>query len=215
MDINDKRAGRERAPASAEQQAGARDGSEIASDPNDDQVRMHETSDVEQTPVDELYEDGGAVAEAGPDTEPEVRVIEINKDYLDDLQRLQADFDNFRKRTLKENAKAADAGARRLVERLLPVLDNFDLAIAHGEAGSGVELVHKELTETLRNAGLEEVPGETHPFDPAIHEAVEFHAEDGKPQVVTRVYRRGYRFGDQLLRPAMVVVSSPQEGLRD
>lgn len=166
---------------------------------------MHETSDVEQTPLDDLYEDQG---DRG--SESEVRVIEINKDYLDDLKRLQADFDNYRKRMMKEQARAADVGARRLVEKLLPVLDNFDLAIAHGEAGSGVELVHKELTEALSASGLEEIPAEGQTFDPAVHQAVESDDGGEGEHVVTKVYRRGYRFGDQLLRPAMVVVSNAQ-----
>lgn len=170
---------------------------------------MHETSDVEQTALNDLYDDEGSpdAPVIEPD-EPVVRVVEVNKDYLDDLRRLQAEFDNYRKRMMKEQTRAADAGARRLIEKLLPVLDNFDRAIAHGEAAGGAELVHKELMQALQSAGLEEVPAEGHPFDPAVHEAVESRDEGGTDHVVTQVYRRGYRFADQLLRPAMVVVAA-------
>ena len=163
---------------------------------------MHETSGVEQTPLSDLYAD----EDAQPAEQLQPKVIEVNKDYLDDLRRLQAEFDNYRKRSVKEQASAAQSGAKRLVEKLLPVLDNFDLALAHGAAGSGVELVHKELMEALRGAGLEEVPAEGHPFDPEMHEAVESLGDGGSGHIVTQVYRRGYRFGDQLIRPAMVVV---------
>jgi molecular chaperone GrpE len=210
VEINDRRAARNRAGAEAQQEAAGPGGSEIRSEPAADQVRMHETSEVERTALDELYADDDASA-AEPQPEPEVRVIEVNKDYLDDLKRLQAEFDNYRKRMMKEQSRASAAGARGLVEKLLPVLDNFDLAIAHGEGGSGVALVHKELMEALRVAGLDEVPAEGHPFDPAIHEAVESRDEGAEGHVVTQVYRRGYRFGDQLLRPAMVVVASAGE----
>lgn len=208
MEINDKRVERDGAAADAERDAASPGGSEIRSDSTEDQVRMHETSDVEMSPLGDLYDvEGSADAPTEPD-EAAVRVVEINKDYLDDLKRLQAEFDNYRKRMMKEQARSADAGARRLIEKLLPVLDNFDRAVAHGEAAGGVELVHKELMQALQSAGLEEVPAEGHPFDPAVHEAVESRDEGGTDHVVTQVYRRGYRFADQLLRPAMVVVAA-------
>jgi molecular chaperone GrpE len=134
------------------------------------------------------------------------------RDYLDDLLRLQAEFENFRKRTVREQTMTASRATARFVERLLPVLDNFELALGHGEGGSGVDLVFKELTETLRSQGLEEIEAEGKPFDPQVHDAVESRDDPAADEVVVaQVYRRGYLFKGQLLRPAMVVVTRPGE----
>lgn len=131
------------------------------------------------------------------------------RDLLDDLMRLQADFDNYRKRVQRDQATSAARGVYRLMERLLPVLDNFELALAHGEGGSGVELVLKELSEALRSEGLEPIESDGATFDPRVHEAVESReAEVDEPKVI-QTYRRGYMFKDQLMRPAMVVVGRP------
>lgn len=164
----------------------------------------------------------GEEASSDESTPPEADVaepaaVEANEsapehDYLDDLRRVQAEFDNYRKRTFKERQHAETRGMRQLVEQLLPVLDNFELAIAHGEGGSGVDLVFKELKSTLERAGLSEVPAEGLPFDPQVHEAVE-SVEDSAAEhpTVTAVYRRGYSFGGDVVRPAMVVVARPPE----
>jgi molecular chaperone GrpE len=133
-------------------------------------------------------------------------------DYLDDLRRLQADFENYRKRMLREQTEMAARASARLVERLLPVLDNFERAVSHGEGGPGVQLVYKDLLRTLEQEGLEEIEAENKPFDPTIHEA--FVAEDD-PEVdepiVRSVYQRGYRLKGHVLRPAVVVVARPPE----
>ena len=135
---------------------------------------------------------------------------EVQPDYLGDLQRLQAEFANYRKRMMAQNAEAGAAGAARLVEKLLPVIDNFELAIAHGEGGAGVEMVFKELRSVLENAGLAEVPGEGARFDYHVHQAVESHEDETVTEEVVRtVHRRGYTMNDRLLRPAMVGVARP------
>lgn len=132
--------------------------------------------------------------------------------YLDDLKRLQAEFDNYRKRVRAESAAASDRGAARVIEDLLVVLDNFERAISHGEGGEGVQLVFKELKDTLEREGLEEVAGEGASFDPNVHEAVESRVVEGlEDPAVVEVYRRGYLHKGQLLRPAMVVVGRPVE----
>ncbi|MEA2451439.1 MAG: molecular chaperone GrpE [Actinomycetota bacterium] len=139
------------------------------------------------------------------DSEP----LAENRDYLDDLKRLQAEFDNFRKRSRSDQAAAGDRATARVIEGLLPVLDNFELAIAHGEGGEGVQLVFKDLKAALEGLGLEEVSVEG-AFDPNVHEAVESREVDGlkEPRII-EVYRRGYLHKGQLLRPAMVVVGRP------
>jgi molecular chaperone GrpE len=99
-----------------------------------------------------------------------------------------------------------------MVEELLPVLDNFERAIAHGEGGEGVQLVFKDLRAAMERAGLEEVPVEGVSFDPNIHEAVESRAVEGVTEAtIIEVYRRGYMLKDRLIRPAMVVVGRPLE----
>lgn len=144
--------------------------------------------------------------------EPKPELEELEHDYLGDLQRLQAEFDNYRKRVRVDQASASDRGGARVIEDLLPVLDNFERAIAHGEGGEGVQLVFKELKDTLERSGLEEVPGEGAPFDPNVHDAIESREVVGLEEpAIVEVYRRGYLHKGQLLRPAMVVVGRPLE----
>ena len=136
----------------------------------------------------------------------------LKGDYLDDLKRLQADFDNYRKRMMRDQASVGERATARVIENLLPVLDNFERAIAHGEGGEGVQMVFKDLKAALEREGLEEVPGEGVEFDPNVHDAVESRAVEGLEQpTVIEVYRRGYLHKGQLLRAAMVVVGRPPE----
>ena len=155
--------------------------SDIGSREAEGQILMDETSDFEQTPV----------AEAAQTTIGDA----AEKNFLEDLQRLQADFENYRKRAQREQSAAGARAEARMVEKLLPVLDNFELVLAHGEGGSGVQLVFKELTETLRTAGLEEIEAEGQPFDPRLHEAVETTEDsEATQEIVSKVHRRGYAF---------------------
>jgi molecular chaperone GrpE len=129
---------------------------------------------------------------------------------LDDYLRLQADFDNRRKRMMRETAMASDRATREMLERLLPLLDNFDRALEHDDGSSALQLLHKELLRTLESEGLEEIEAEGRRFDPHVHDAVESHpSPDVEDAVVKAVYRKGYRMGDHVLRPAMVVVAHP------
>lgn len=137
---------------------------------------------------------------------------ELEQDLLEDLRRLQAEFDNYRKRMLREQTAMASRASGRLIERLLPVLDNFERAVSHGEGGPGVALVHKELRQALEQEGLEEIEADGVAFDPRVHEAFQAVEDPDVDEVMVReVYRRGYRLGDQVLRPAMVVVLRPPE----
>ena len=136
----------------------------------------------------------------------------IEHDFLDDLKRLQADFDNYRKRVARDQTAVTERAKASVIEGLLPVLDNFERAIAHGEGGEGVELVFKEFKAALEREGLEEVPAEGAAFDPNVHEAVESREVEGLEEAqIIEVYRRGYLLKDQLIRAAMVVVGRPAE----
>ena len=159
--------------------------------------------------------DDGAVDEPvklpKDDEDPVVgRAEPVEHDYLDDLRRVQAEFDNYRKRMMKQQAELTERATVRLVERLLPVLDNFERAISHGEGGEGVALVFKELKGALESEGVEEIPAEGVPFDPRVHEAVESLEDRNVEEPISqRVYRRGYKVKNHVIRPAMVVVARP------
>jgi molecular chaperone GrpE len=137
------------------------------------------------------------------------------KQHLDDLRRLKAEFENFRKRTQRDQGAARASAASALVTRLLPVLDNFELAISSAEHSQdfekmlkGVEMVSGELREVLRSEGVAEIAAEGEPFDPQRHEAVvAVEAEDVEPGTVVAVVRTGYELQGKVLRPAMVKVA--------
>ncbi|HEX2274584.1 MAG TPA: nucleotide exchange factor GrpE [Acidimicrobiales bacterium] len=123
-------------------------------------------------------------------------------DYLDQLRRLTADFDNYRKRIVKQQTEHLERAAEDLVEKLLDVLDVFDAALAHGE---GFEQVHAALVALLEKEGLERIDPAGKPFDPNEADAVAHEDADEGP-VVSDVLRPGYRWKGRLLRPAMVKV---------
>ena len=136
-------------------------------------------------------------------------------EYLDTLRRVQAEFENYRKRVIKEQTALVDRATEGLVEQLLPVLDSFELALKNFDAAGsedtesvrkGVELVYAELLGVLEKAGLSRVEADGKPFDPNVHEAVMQEEGDGEP-VVTDVLRTGYTLKGRVLRPAMVKVS--------
>ncbi len=123
-------------------------------------------------------------------------------DYLEQLRRVTADFDNYRKRILKQQTEHLERAAEGLVEKLLAVLDTFDLALAHGE---GFEQVHTTLMSVLEKEGLERIDPLDQPFDPNEADAVAHEDADDGP-VVADVLRPGYRWKGRVLRPAMVKV---------
>ncbi|MBA2545481.1 MAG: nucleotide exchange factor GrpE [Solirubrobacterales bacterium] len=136
-------------------------------------------------------------------------------EYLDLAQRTRADFDNYRKRVSKDTADALQRGKLDVARQLIPVIDNLERAMAAGDGASdpaalakGVSLVHGELREALTRVGLTAFDPAGDRFDPAWHEAISTRAEQGsKPGTVLETLEPGYRLGEQLLRPARVVVS--------
>ncbi|HMP72877.1 MAG TPA: nucleotide exchange factor GrpE [Kiritimatiellia bacterium] len=153
----------------------------------------------------------GGDAEAKPEpASPEVAALN------DRLLRLQADFDNFRRRTLRERDAWALRANEELLKELLPVLDHFELGLktaAEHEADDAVQqgfaLVFEQFKAAVKKFGVEPVDPEGEAFDPHVHEAVTHQpsAEVPADSVVT-VFRKGYRLGERLIRPAQVVVSS-------
>ncbi|HEV2135131.1 MAG TPA: nucleotide exchange factor GrpE [Terracidiphilus sp.] len=132
---------------------------------------------------------------------------------LDRLARLQAEFENARKRSERERAEFRDYATGNVVEQFLPVLDHFELALkASGsveQVRSGVELIVKQMGEVLRQLQVTPVPAVGEPFDPRVHEALGTVERDDIPDhYVAEEVRRGYRLRERLLRPAMVRVAS-------
>jgi molecular chaperone GrpE len=142
------------------------------------------------------------------------QVTRERDEYLDALQRLQAEFANYRKRTAREQTELSARAGERVVGALLPIVDDLERALeaaaAHEEAKleDGVRLVHRALAELLAREGLVEV--ETNgKFDPHVHEALLSQPSDEEEGSVIEVLQKGYRLGDRVLRPARVVVAAP------
>jgi len=133
------------------------------------------------------------------------------EDYLALAQRIQADFENYRKRVARETAAAGERARSGLVRELLPIVDNLERALASAEEGEqhlaeGVRLVHSELIAVLERNGIEQFDPAGEKFDPAEHEALSVR-EDGDAGMVLDVVEKGYRSNGTVLRPARVVVS--------
>lgn len=154
------------------------------------------------------------VAEEDPSASPgdaEARAAE----YLDDLRRLKAEFENYRKRVLKEQTRAVEMAAEPIMAKLLEVLDEFELALMAAERTPdferfvrGVEMVYAKLTDVLRSEGLQPIEAEGKPFDPSRHEAL-LQSEvggEGEPHVAD-VLRTGYTLKGRVIRPAGVKVT--------
>ncbi len=147
---------------------------------------------------------GGPVPGAFPGESPE----EADKaaELLGDLQRVQADFANYRKRALRDQESAGERAKAVVVGQLLPVLDDLDRARNHGDLEtSPLKAVADKLETALSGLGLAAFGVEGEPFDPAVHEAVQHEGEGSNP-VIGHVMRRGYRLGEQVLRHALVGV---------
>ncbi|MGU3291672.1 nucleotide exchange factor GrpE [Williamsia sp. M5A3_1d] len=138
---------------------------------------------------------------------PEEAQSEKEAELLADLQRLQAEYANYRRRAERERQGAVEQGKASLINALLPTLDDLDRARAHGDLESGpLKGVADKIADTLKAQGLNAFGAEGDAFDPALHEAVQ-HDGDGASPVIGAVYRQGYRLGDRLLRTAMVTVT--------
>ena len=151
---------------------------------------------------------------------PEAEIAEVDFEAeaakLKDLAlRARADLDNFRKRSLREKEEAIRYANNGLLERLLPVVDNFELGLEAAKSATdpasillGMSMVQKQLQEFLRANGLEELPGEGETFDPNRHDAVAQEFSDSVPEGhIVRQVRKGYKIKDRLVRASSVVVS--------
>lgn len=131
-------------------------------------------------------------------------VVKERDEFKDIALRVQADFENYRKRAAVQLTDEVDRSTGRIVEAMLPVLDACEAAVAHGV--EGVENIWSSLLGTLQKSGLEALDLQGQPFDPALAEAVLHEESDGGEAVVVEVLRTGYRWKGRVLRAAMVKV---------
>jgi molecular chaperone GrpE len=151
------------------------------------------------------------------DAEDPMAGLQADLDRFRDLAlRSQADFENYKKRSAREKEEGIKYANTTLLERLVSIIDNFELGLAAAKEQSeqspiysGMVLVQKQLNDLLVENGLQSIEAEGKKFDPNVHEAIAHEPSDQVPEgIVLRQTRRGYRFKDRLLRPAKVVVSS-------
>ena len=156
-----------------------------------------------------------AAAEQPSETELEIARLAAERDLLkDQLLRMRAEFDNYRKRVLREGEQARMGAAQNIIRDLLPVADNLERALAHAEDPSsalaeGVGMVLRQFMDVLAVRGLEAIPAMGVTFDPNVHEALSYMpSEEHAAGMVMNEFERGYRLGSAVLRPSRVVVSS-------
>ena len=168
---------------------------------------VEETTETETEPAEVTVEDV-------PAEEDDTAALEAQlKEKSDRILRLQADFENFRRRTAKEKEELAAVITQNLLTDLLPLLDNFERAMAveqtDGEAfQKGVEMIFTQLREVLDKHGLEGIEAEGKPFDPNVHQAVmRVENPDVEDGTITQVLQKGYQAKGRVIRPAMVQVA--------
>lgn len=175
------------------------------------------SDELAQTPIDEADVEETEVeepeAEEAPAPDPLVALAAERDEYLALAQRVQADFDNYRKRAIRDQERLVVHAHERLVRELLPVLDDLERALEaaeqHEEAKlvEGVKLVEQSLRNALRKEGLVEIETDG-AFDPHVHEALLTQSANGAESgSVLEVVQRGYRVGDKVVRPARVIVA--------
>ncbi|MEX1119591.1 MAG: nucleotide exchange factor GrpE [Terrimicrobiaceae bacterium] len=162
-------------------------------------------------PVEETPETTGAGEASSAEDGPS----ELEK-YRDLALRSRAELDNYRKRVVREKEESIRYANLSLLERILPVVDNFDLGLEAARSAedpssviSGLDMVRKQLADFLRDQGVDAIDAEGQPFDPNLHEAMGSEASLDVPEgSVVRQLRKGYKLKDRLLRPASVFVSN-------
>ena len=196
--------------------------------PKKSRMKKRMDKDVENKPVTEVETeavetaDGAAEAqetEQAQEAAPAVSAEELaaalakQEEYLNMAQRVQADFDNFRRRNQNVRKEAFDEGARAFATTLLPVIDNLERAIAAAQNSSdeslrsGVEMVYRQLCEAFEKRGITAIDRKGEKFDPNLENAVMQGApEDGEPGTVCEVFQKGYQMEGMVLRHAMVKV---------
>lgn len=185
---------------------------------NEDQVSSEALVDDDATQEDLSPEALGLVLREDPRENVNLLLEELHaargeaSSYLDDLKRVAADFENFRKRAFRDQQMTVATASERVVRGMLPILDSLDAALAietdaeaDGRMQAGVRSTQQQLLDALAKEGLEVIPTWDEPFDPEVHEPVTAPQGEGKLRVASEL-RRGYKLGGRVLRPAMVTL---------
>jgi molecular chaperone GrpE len=168
------------------------------------------TGNTEEEPAPAIDEEPGLEAGELAVLSEELEVARQERDqYLDALRRLKAEFENSRKRQERERARILSMASEKLVQELLPVLDNLDRALeAGGDIREGVQATRDQLADVLGNEGLLPVASDGQPFDPNVHEAVMGQpSEEHEEGTILQTFQRGYLLNGKPIRPAKVVVA--------
>jgi molecular chaperone GrpE len=177
---------------------------------------MKRNEDLENAPVDVEHElsQGDASDDTGSQQPSELEKLKAeNAQYLDRLARLQAEFDNFRKRNLREQQDFREYALTDTLKQLLPILDSLDRAtkvadVSAEDLRSGVELIDRQFHDVLTRLGVEPITAAGQPFDPNLHQAIQMVETTEVPDHhVIDELQRGYRLRDRVLRAAMVRVA--------
>jgi len=177
------------------------------------EARLDPATELPAPTAEEELEDQQEGADTGQGTQTQIEQLTAERDrLLDRLARLQAEFENARKRAERERAEARDFVTASAVEQFLPVVDNFELALkstgTEKQLRSGVSLIVKQMEEILEKMQVKAVPTVGELFDPRFHEALGTVERDDIPdQHVAEEVRRGYKIRERLLRPALVRVA--------
>ncbi len=178
---------------------------------NESNAAVAEDSQQENTP-DPSEPSGPVTPPPPPDLGERERLAKEKAEYQDLLQRRQAEFENYRRRSERERGELLEFAAMDTVKALLPILDDFARALKNEcvdkEYSRGMELIYQRLYEALKKLGLEPIASDVPVFNPHIHHAVEMvDTKDHPDETILEEYQRGYYFKGRLLRPAMVKVA--------
>jgi molecular chaperone GrpE len=167
----------------------------------------------EEAPGTSQQTSAGTIADGTPELTMELQKVKSERDaLLDRLARAQAEFENARRRSAKEQQEYRDFALADAIKTLLPVIDSFERALQvksdSNEFRNGIELIYKQLQDALAKLGVRVIPANGEPFDPHYHEAIEMvETADAPDHQIIEELQRGYKLKDRLLRPAMVKVA--------
>ena len=203
-------------------------------DENDKKLNSEELAEKDATAEDDIQESVNDEQKESEDQESSKDETELeeedvtedikeenNNKHLDQLQRLQAEFSNYKKRIDKERIELSGIFKREIISALLPAIDDFEhmLSQTHTEDAEflkGVKLIHQKLIDVLNKQGLVPIESVGKQFDPKFHEAISVQTrDDGEDDVILEEWRKGYIFNEKLLRPTQVIVSKVNSTLSD
>ena len=189
----------------------------MSTHPHDDGQSVHQAEWETAPPGAEPAGDpADALTGEVVEVDPVTQLAAERDEYLDSLQRMKAEFENYRKRSERDRAQVLRTSVRDLVAELLPVMDNLERALLAMEGHdaqviAGVEMVRGHLASLLTGRGVSEIEAAELPFNPAVHEAVaQVPSSDHPEGTVVAVVEKGYRLDDVVCRPAKVVVAAPR-----